>query len=860
MTLWYGCQVSVGRFSLLGVVAGVIGAAAGCPLQVPTCKSATDCPAPLVCGVDGHCRAGSADGGSGTSSGGSTGTGSTSSRTSGSGSTSGLSTAPGSTSSGSAGTGASTGSSTSGGSSAGFAGWACGLAGLDAGFSAPVHYGVGAGPVSEAVGDFNGDGKPDLAIANNWDSTLTVLLGHGDGGFAVQATYDVGFWPVSLAVGDFNGDGKLDLVVANSGGVDGGGSGTLSVLVNSPSGSRIFAAPATYFVGQRPESVTTGDLNGDGRLDLAVVNQDDNTVGVLLNLGDGGRFAGQTTYAVADDAGAYPMAVVVADFDGDGRPDLAVLTDGDSVGVLLGQADGGFGVQALYGTGSGPTSVVAADLNGDGLPDLAVADYGDGTVSVLLNQGPENEMLFASPVDYEAGGLAPGSMAVGDFDGDGKPDLAVASEDPLPDGGYGLAKAGVFLNQGGGSFAPQLIISLGDAGEQSPVVVVGDFTGDGRPDLAVTTQDVNAVTVLLNEGAGWGHGGFLPQATYAIGSLSNGDKPVSIAAGDFNGDGLLDLAVANPGSDSVAVLLGQPGGSFAAQITYSTESGPQAVAVGDFSGDGKPDIAVANGGDGTIDVLTNDGAGNFPSLAIYDTPGADAGSGPIALAVGDFDADGRLDLAVVDSNTQNVAVFLSLPDGGGFGQPVAYGVATYPYSVAVGDFNRDGKPDLAVACNNNSVYVLLNQGAGTFAVQTDPPAVGSASRSVAVGDFNGDGKPDLAVANYSDGTVSVLLGTGTGSFGAQTTFQAGSGAFSVAVGDFNGDGKPDLAVSDENFVAVSVLVGTGAGSFGSETTFAAGVDPISVAVGDFNGDGWPDLAVANQNDATVSVLLDSCLP
>src|SRR6266516_4266113 len=290
-------------------------------------------------------------------------------------------------------------------------------------------------------------------------------------------------------------------------------------------------------------------------------------------------------------------------------------------------------------------------------------------------------------------------------------------------------------------------------------------------------------------------------------NFAAGDGSVSVAAGDFDGDHDPDLAVANEFanfSGTVSVLLGGPGGSFAAAASVLAGFFPFSVAVGNFNGDSDPDLAVANTGSGDVSVLLGGPGGSFGAATNF--------------SVGNFAS---------------------------------------PVSVAVGDFNGDGRRDLAVANQSpDTVSVLLGSGNGSFG----PPAsfaVGTRPTSVAVGDFNGDGKPDLAVTNADSGNVSVLLGSGTGSFGAATNFAAGSTPTSVAVGDFNADGKPDLAVTNLDSNNVSVLLGSGTGSFGTATNFAAGSGPTSVAVGDFNADGKPDLAVANVNSDNVSVLLNS---
>jgi hypothetical protein len=338
-----------------------------------------------------------------------------------------------------------------------------------------------------------------------------------------------------------------------------------------------------------------------------------------------------------------------------------------------------------------------------------------------------------------------------------------------------------------------------------------------------------------------------------------------VAVADFNGDGRLDLVVANQGSPpdfmdgSVSVLLGNGDGSFQAARNIPTGISPEAVAVGDFNGDGIADLAVANYGSNNLSVLLGNGDGSFQSPRSFA-----AGSGPFSVAVGDFDRDGTPDLAVANFDSGDVSVLLGNGDGS-FQAARSFAAGIGPNSVAVGDFNGDGRLDLAVANigvsygGGSSLSVLLGNGDGTFQAALNLNA-GSGPDAVAVGDFNGDGLLDLGVADYFGNNVSVLLGNGDGTFQAARSFATGIGPVSVAVGDFNGDGLLDLAVANYGGELgrwdVSVLLGNGEGSFQAARSYYAGTSPVSVAMGDFNGDGWPDLAVANLQWDAVSILLN----
>jgi len=348
-------------------------------------------------------------------------------------------------------------------------------------------------------------------------------------------------------------------------------------------------------------------------------------------------------------------------------------------------------------------------------------------------------------------------------------------------------------------------------------------------------------------------------------SMATGANPTAVAAGDFNGDGKLDLAVVSQGDDTVSIFLGDGTGSFTMASTLATGSSPLGVAVGDFDGDGKLDLAVINFFDNTTSVFLGDGTGNF---TLASSPAV--GVMPVSIAVGDFNEDGKLDLAVTNwcgndpscPNTGPGSVSTLLGDGSGnFTLVSSPATDINPDWVAVGDFNGDGYLDLAVVnftgdypVGAGSLDILLGDGRGGFTLgssQSTQDGLGIFPAAVTAGDFNGDGVLDLAVANSMGNSLTVLMGDGTGRF-TVSGVPAGNGPSSVPLGDFNGDGKLDVAVSDAD--AVYVMLGDGLGNFSVATHPSTGSEPGSVAIGDFNGDGRLDLAVSN-SDGTVSILL-----
>ncbi len=804
-------------------------------------------------------------------------------------------------------------------------------------FATKQTFATGVGPFSVAIGDLNGDGRPDLAVANSSSNTVSVRLNTTAPGaamptFATQRTFATGSSPFSVTIGDLNGDGRADLAVANI------SSDTVSVLLNTAlPGAPIptFAVQQTFATGLGPRFVTIGDLNGDGRPDLAVANQESSTASVLLNTTTPGAtipsFSTHQTFAT----GTFPVSVALGDLNGDGRPDLAVANVNErSVSVHLNTSAPGagtlsFAARLTLGTGTFPYSVAIGDLNGDGKPDLAVSNSGSDNVAVRLNTtDPGAPTATFAGQQMVATGIAPTSVAIGDLNGDGRPDLAVANyfsntvsvllnttvlsavaptfptaaspatgslpisvaigdinRDNLPDlvvANYGSATIAVLLNSTvPGAVAPSFsVLQTFPTGQASAAAALGDLNRDGRPDLAVANSGSGTVSVLLNTTTpGAATATFSAQQSFATGT-----NPSSVAIGDINVDGVPDLAVANSGSDTVSVLLnttafGAATPSFVSQQPFAVGAAPVSVALGDLNGDRRPDLVIANSGSVNVSVRFNvsGSAAPTPSFTALQTIGS--GVIPSSVALGDLNGDGKPDLVVADSDSDNVSVLLNstIPGTGTaiFAVQGTFATGMGPASVAVGDLSGDGRPDLAVANQfSGTVSVLLNTTVLSAVAPTFPtaasPATGIGPISVAIGDLNCDGRPDLAVANYGSDTVSLILnttapGAATPTFAAQQAFATESGPSTVVIGDLNGDDRPDLAVANISSDTVSVLLNTTAAgaatpTFAMQQTFATGGFPGSVAVGDLNGDGRPDLAVANSSSATVSVLLNTTAP
>jgi hypothetical protein len=342
-----------------------------------------------------------------------------------------------------------------------------------------------------------------------------------------------------------------------------------------------------------------------------------------------------------------------------------------------------------------------------------------------------------------------------------------------------------------------------------------------------------------------------------------GTGPQSVVTADFNGDGKLDLATANFDNSNVSVRLGDGAGGFGAVTGFATTWWPSSLAVGDFDADGKLDLAAFNtqsDSTGYFYVLYGRGNGTFLAPAIDGFPQ----DGLFALAAADFNGDGRSDVVyLVDQWVEGIwinYVRVRISDGqrgftGGFGNSLN---GSDTVGLAVGDLNADGKVDVVTANDAaGTVSVLLGNGDGTLNYDSQHPrdfAAGQSPQAVAIGDFTGDGKPDLVVAGQ---TVSTLRGRGDGTFDAPVSHPlSGSPHTAVATADFNGNGKLDAVVTD-NTGAVSLMLGNGNGALTYAGSFPTGTSPSGAVVGDFDRDGQPDVAVSNAGSNNVSVLLNS---
>ena len=700
--------------------------------------------------------------------------------------------------------------------------------------------GTGSAPYHIALGDFDNDQRLDFAVANFGTHCIGILLGKGDGDFVEQITFTTGSSrPRWIAVGHFNNDTHLDIVIVNY--------GTNSIGVMLGFGNGHFIAQKTFSTGydSLPNSVAVADFNSDKKLDIAVVNYGTN--GIVIFLGDGnGSFILQTTMRTGRNS--HPYSIIVTDFNNDTLLDIAVTNAGtDCVGFFIGLGNGTFSKQITLSTGndSKPQLLVVKDFNNDTLLDIAVANYATNRIGVFF--GNKNR-TFADQRTFDIGYRTnPYAIAYGDFNRDGQVDIISINNDTNR---LNLLFGFISVN-----FSSKMTYSTGN--QSTPFsVAVGDFDRDGRLDIVAATIDYGNVNIFL----GFGNGRFLSQNNYSTG---NNSGPASVAVSDFNQDCILDIAVANSVSNNVYILLGSGDGTFSNENNYTTGDGskPISIAVGDFNNDNRSDIAVANKLGKTLGVFLGNGDGTFSNQANYSTGPY---SGPTSVAVGDFNNDNRLDIAVTNYDTDKVGIFYGYGNGTFLKQTEYFTQpASGPSWIAVGYLNNDNYLDIAVA-NGRAYTVSLLFGKGNGSFSSPPMSLtcdNVALYSIAIGDFNNDHYRDIVVTNSDTDTIGVFLGYGNGSFTNQHTYSVSDGSrpFSVAVGHFNSDHLDDIVVANSFADNIEIFLAVAEPNFVPALSISTGSSPLvnGIALGDINNDSTLDIVVANSGYNNMNVFLGS---
>lgn len=736
--------------------------------------------------------------------------------------------------------------------------------------TANVYGSGGTGTVYVAVADFNGDSKLDYVTANQGNNTIGVALGNGDGTFMTPSGISVACNPVSVAVGDFNGDGKPDLAVST----DGCSPGTngVAILLGNGDGTFTTGVKLTSPLSNAISAVA-GDFNGDGKIDLAVVDRGVSTDSVFFYMGNGdGTFQAPTSVSLGGLAASNQ--IVAADFNKDGHLDVAVSQiNGSNVIVILGVGNGTFQAPRTNALPAQGWGLAVGDFNGDGVPDLVATSPAIGGVSLFLGKGDGNFTPVNNPVtgtlpttNAAAPNAGAQAIAVGDFNKDGKLDVIAGLS-----GVNGAPTVAVLPGNGDGTFQPQLLFATTDM----PVAIaVGDFNGDGNPDWMTANNQTFDVVVAL----GRGDGTFLAARNFVA-----GNNPQQVAVTDFNRDGKLDLVTANLSSNDISILLGNGDGTFQPPVTLSIAgTTPVGVVTGDFNGDGIADFIVLNGPGGFVApclgtqlnclaVFLGKGDGTFQAPAVISTGSSNVNQ----IITGDFNGDGKLDIAYgAGPNGNPVSVGILLGNGDGTFNvltPVSTG-ATSIAQLKAADLNKDGKLDLVVtdgqSGTQSQVQILLGNGDGTFQAPTNLTS-GRFTGTFVIADFNGDGNLDILAANELDANAEIWLGNGNGTFNSPTLLNTGgaSGVYprGIVAGDFNLDGHLDIAFThginldpSGNPHGVGLLLGNGDGTFQAPQEYLVGRSALVYAAADLNRDGAPDLVIIDTG--LINVLLNQTPP
>lgn len=513
--------------------------------------------------------------------------------------------------------------------------------------------------------------------------------------------------------------------------------------------------------------------------------------------------------------------LALGDFNGDGQLDAFLLsTSPNAFWLALGDGKGNFGAASRLDVGtlsaSATLSMAVGDFNLDGRDDLVVIGSDSaGTVIILPGVASGGQ---ARPQTFNTG-FSPGAVAVGNFNGDRFPDLILANSS-------GNAVA-VLPGVGNGSFGAALTTNSVSSQRS---FVVGDFNNDKKDDVVILSS--SSFVLLLGDGTG----------KFGAPKIVSTSSSYQAAAGDFDRDGKLDLALTlsasfNSNTSQMAVYRGDGTGGFASPQNFPIGYNDDKIVAGDFNDDGFTDVVTAGGALGDVSLLLNNGTGGFRAPVSFV-----AGTAYGGLKTGDFNSDGRLDLATLTLNggdtsvinTKLAQITVLLGEGADFLAPRDTVLTQTAYEVALGDFNSDGRMDAAV-WQDDGIAILLGNPAGGFRA---PTLVSIPSQiALEVRDFNGDGRLDLITKG--DGTLTVLLGDGRGAFQVSATLTTGSSR-SAVIADFNRDGRLDVVTLNAARTP-TLFASNSVGGFAAPISFGAGMNLDTFAAGDFNGDGAPDI-------------------
>ena len=653
-----------------------------------------------------------------------------------------------------------------------------------------VDFGTGPQPRKVAIADIDGDGKLDMVVTNSASNTVSIYRNTSSSGnisFASKIDLTTGSTPQGITIADIDGDGKPDLAVTNR------SASTFSAFRNtSSSGSISFAAKQDFATGSGPVDLKIGDMDGDGKPDVVVTNYNGNSLSVFLSTSTSGSISFSPKTDISH-SGIGPYSLSIGDLDGDGKIDIVVSNTNYSYRASVYRNTSSIGTVSFaaevdvdsIGYAASCESTELGDIDGDG--KLDVVDTGYHTY-VNRNTSSSGSITSATPtviLSTRSGNSNFNRGTVGDIDGDGKPDLAITSIDGILSVYRNTSSIGSVSMAAGIEF----ITASNPRGLAS-----ADLDGDGKPEVVLSDYSYHQVSVIPNVSS---------EGTISLGTKKDyltGLEPHGVDIGDADGDGLADIAVANWLSSTFSVFRNLGSLSFASKVDFY--NGGRQVKIANFAdldGDGKPDFLMPNWTGSMLSIFRNTSSiGSITADARIDI----AGNANIRdMVKSDLDGDGKIDLAVLTFNI--LSIYQNISSSGSISLASKVDIATsLSHEIDVGDIDGDGKSDLVMPRSSN-FSVLRNTssvGSISFAGIQDFSLSSSCGTGIALKDLDGDRMPDVVVADSCLDKIYIFRNTstiGSISFGPQISFVTGSSPQYIVIQDLDGDKKPDIIVANQ---------------------------------------------------------------